>query len=109
MTFEEFLPEYLAAHSKPATRIVHAAGTVAGLGVAAVALRRRKPGWLLGALAVGYLPAWFSHFVIEGNTPKTFGKPLYSLRGDFVMLGRTLRGDFSSADTLTEPPPVSSP
>ena len=95
MTFHEFLPEYLAAHSKRATRIVHAAGTLAGLAVAYAAIRRGKPALLFVALATGYLPAWCSHWFIEGNTPKTFGKPFYSLRGDFVMLLRTLRGDFS--------------
>ena len=92
MTFEEFLPEYLAAHSKPATRVIHAAGTLAGLGVLAYAAVRRKPALIPVALATGYLPAWCSHWFVEHNTPKTFGKPLYSLRGDFVMLRCTLSG-----------------
>jgi len=92
MTFEEFLPEYLDAHAQPATRVIHAAGTIAGLTVLAAAVVRRKPALVPLALAVGYLPAWCSHWFIEHNTPKTFGKPLYSLRGDFIMLKRTLRG-----------------
>jgi hypothetical protein len=96
MTFEEFLPDYLAAHSNPNTRIAHAAGTLTGLGIAAYGLLKRKPKLLLVALAAGYIPAWLSHWVIEGNQPKTFGYPLYSLRGDFVMLGRTLRGQLSN-------------
>ncbi len=98
MTFEEFLPEYLAAHSKPATRIVHAAGTLAGLAVAAAAILKRKPALFPLALAAGYLPAWCSHWFIEHNTPKTFGEPLYALRGDFIMLARTLRGDLGQRD-----------
>jgi hypothetical protein len=92
VTFEEFLPEYLEAHSQPATRVIHAAGTLAGLTVLAYAVARRKPALIPLALVAGYLPAWCSHWFIERNTPKTFGKPLYSLRGDIVMLSRTLRG-----------------
>ena len=92
MTFEEFLPEYLDAHSQPATRVIHAAGTLAGVAVLFYAAARRKPALIPLALVAGYLPAWCSHWFIEHNTPKTFGKPLYSLRGDIVMLSRTLRG-----------------
>jgi hypothetical protein len=95
MTFEEFLPEYLAAHSKPATRITHAAGTVAGVALLAYALAARKPKLLPVALMAGYLPAWCSHWFVEHNTPKTFGRPIYSLRGDFVMLRKTLSGDLT--------------
>ena len=92
MTFEEFLPAYLEAHSRPATRKIHAAGTLLGLAVAATAIARRKPKLLPVALAAGYLPAWCSHWFIEHNTPKTFGHPIYALRGDFIMLRRTLQG-----------------
>ena len=92
MTFEEFLPEYLAAHSDRRTQLVHAAGTMTGLGIGAVALARGNAKLLLVALATGYVPAWLSHWVFEGNQPKTFKYPLFSLRGDFVMLARTLRG-----------------
>ncbi len=92
MTFEEFLPEYLAAHSKPQTRVLHAAGLLAGLGMAAAAAVTRKPQLLLGGLAAGYGAAWFSHFAIEKNKPKTFEHPLLSFRGDFTMVWRLLRG-----------------
>jgi hypothetical protein len=95
MTFDEFLPQYLEAHSKPATRLVHAAGTLGAVTVLGAAIVRRDPKLVLAALVTGYAPAWFSHFFIEGNTPKTFGYPLYSLRGDFVMLARTLRGQLA--------------
>jgi hypothetical protein len=92
MTFDEFLPEYLDAHRDRRTQIVHASGTMAALIVAAAALVRRKPAWLFGALAAGYLPAWLSHALIEKNRPKTFTYPLHSLRGDFVMASRLVRG-----------------
>jgi hypothetical protein len=95
MTFEEFLPEYLDAHADRRTRIVHAFGTLSGLGVATLAIVRREPKLLFAALAAGYIPAWFSHWVFEGNQPKTFKYPLLSLRGDFVMALRTLRGQLT--------------
>jgi len=96
MTFEEFLPDYLAAHADRRTQVIHATGTLAGLGIAAAAALKRKPSWLLGALAAGYLPAWFSHWAIEHNQPKTFKYPLLSLRGDFVMAGRLLTGKLNA-------------
>jgi len=95
MTFAEFMPQYLEAHVDLRTKRVHAFGTLAGLAVAIVAVTTRRPLLLLAALLIGYLPAWLSHWFIERNTPKTFGYPLYSLRGDFVMAFRLLRGDFA--------------
>ncbi|MBD5657290.1 MAG: DUF962 domain-containing protein [Candidatus Eremiobacteraeota bacterium] len=95
MTFEEFLPDYLAAHGDRRTQIVHAVGTTSGLAITAAALARRKPMWLIGALAAGYVPAWLSHWIIERNQPKTFKYPLYSLRGDFVMAYRLIRGQLT--------------
>ncbi len=92
MTFDEFLPDYLAAHADRRTQVVHAAGTASALAIATYALVARKPKMLLAALAAGYIPAWASHLAIEGNVPKTFTAPLYSLRGDFVMAWRLVRG-----------------
>jgi hypothetical protein len=92
MTFEEFMPDYLAAHSDRRTQVIHAAGTIAGVTIVAAAALQRKPKWLLAGLAAGYLPAWLSHWAIERNQPKTFKHPLLSLRGDFVMAGRLLTG-----------------
>jgi hypothetical protein len=92
VTFEEFLPEYLAAHSDRRTQLCHAAGTMTGVAIFAAALVTRRPLLIPVALVAGYLPAWFSHWVFEKNQPKTFEHPFYSLRGDFVMLSRVLTG-----------------
>ena len=92
MTFEEFFPTYLDAHSKRATRILHACGLLGGLAIGIYALVSFRPWLLFAALAAGYLPAWCSHWFIEHNTPKTFGEPLLSFRGDFVMVWRLLSG-----------------
>jgi hypothetical protein len=40
----------------------------------------------------GYLFAWVGHFFFEKNRPATFRHPIYSLRGDFVMLRDVLTG-----------------
>jgi hypothetical protein len=92
MTFDEFFPEYLAAHSDPRTRAVHAAGLLSGLTVGVLGILGRKPKYILGGLALGYVPAWFSHLAFEGNIPKTFEHPLHSFRGDFVMVYKLLTG-----------------
>jgi hypothetical protein len=47
---------------------------------------------LAAAPVVAYGMAWFSHFVIEGNKPATFGHPAWSLRGDWKMLGMMWTG-----------------
>ena len=91
-SFEEFYPFYLSQHSKPATRAFHALGT--GLALAntlkGLAFGPRKQ--VLLSPVIGYGFAWFSHFVIEGNKPATFGYPAYSFRGDFTMMLDMARG-----------------
>ncbi len=91
-SFAEFYPFYLSQHSKPATRAFHAVGTgLATLNLAkSLAVGPRKQALLTPVIGYGF--AWFSHFVIEGNKPATFGYPLYSFRGDFTMMLDMLRG-----------------
>jgi len=96
MTFEEFFPTYLEAHSKPATRFVHAAGLLTGLGIGAVGIAKHDARLILLGLATGYIPAFISHWTIEGNQPKTFGNPVLSFRSDFVMVYRMLTGKLQS-------------
>ncbi|MBV9646656.1 MAG: DUF962 domain-containing protein [Candidatus Eremiobacteraeota bacterium] len=98
MSFQEFYPEYLAAHSDPRTRAVHAAGLLSGLTVGVLGLLERNPRYVVAGLALGYLPAFVSHWVFEGNHPKTFQQPLNSFRGDFVMVYQLLTGQLASFD-----------
>ena len=86
MTFAEFYPEYLAAHADRKTKVVHAVGLLSGLAVGAVGIARRRPRTIALGLALGYLPAFVSHWAWEKNQPKTFEQPLLSVRGDFVMV-----------------------
>jgi hypothetical protein len=69
-------------------------GLIAGLAVGLTGLARRRPAWLAGGLALGYLPAFVSHWVFERNQPKTFEHPGLSFRGDFVMVFEFLTGKF---------------
>ena len=91
-SFAEFWPFYVAEHSKPLTRALHAIGTSAGLilmvGVIAIGRWRLFP---LG-LVIGYLFAWVGHFFVEKNRPATFKYPLWSFLGDWKMLGLILSG-----------------
>ncbi len=91
-TFEEFWPFYVREHSKKTTRTIHFVGTTAVMALVAYAAIRRKTWPLFVAPLVGYGPAWFSHFFIEGNRPATFKYPLWSLKADFVMWSKIARG-----------------
>lgn len=91
-TYAEFWPFYLKEHSRPATRWIHAAGTLSGLAIALACAGRGAWAWLPLALVAGYAPAWFSHFFIERNRPATFKYPLWSFVSDFRMLYWLLTG-----------------
>ena len=101
MTYEEFWPVYLRAHSKEGTRVLHAIGTFAGSGlfIGGVALMRWD--WLLASVAAAYGFAWGAHFLIEGNRPATFGHPLWSFYSDlrmiFLMMTGTLDAELEKA------------
>lgn len=91
-SFEEFWPYYLAEHSKPQTRTLHAVGTSVGLACAVALIAKGKWKLLPLAFIPGYGAAWASHFLIEKNRPATFKHPLWSLMGDYRMIGLMLTG-----------------
>jgi hypothetical protein len=91
-SFREFYPYYLQQHSNRTSRRLHVAGTLLALAVAIGAIASAHWEWLLLAPFLGYLPAWLGHLLFERNSPATFRYPLYSLRGDFVMLAEVLSG-----------------
>lgn len=90
--YADFWPHYLRQHADPRTRLIHAAGTAAGLALFAWGLLA-GPLWLaLAAVVLGYGAAWISHLFIEGNRPATFGHPLWSLGSDLRMAWLLLTG-----------------
>ncbi|XP_002993311.2 uncharacterized protein LOC9640870 [Selaginella moellendorffii] len=91
-SFEEFWPFYMNQHSKPTTRRLHFLGTSCATILLVGALLIK---WWLFFLVpvVGYGMAWYSHFFVEGNTPATFGHPLWSFMCDCKMFGLMLTGN----------------
>jgi len=92
VTFAEFWPEYVLAHSKPVTRIVHCVGTLAGWMLLGGAIATRRWWWILVALFVAYALAWISHLLVEHNKPATFDHPMWSWWADQQMMFLTLIG-----------------
>jgi hypothetical protein len=95
-SFEEFWPFYVGEHRKKGTRLLHFVGTTAAMGCVAGAIVFKKR-WLLAVAPIaGYGPAWVSHFFIEKNKPATFEHPIWSLRADFVMWWKTIKGEMQA-------------
>lgn len=91
-TFEEFWPDYLSAHSRPLTRALHIAGTLACIVLVCLGLIVLNPWLPVAGLLIAYATAWISHTLVEGNVPKTFSNPMWSLRADITMLKLALLG-----------------
>ena len=101
-SFDDFFPWYVGQHSKRATRWFHFVGTHAGAATAVAGLAKRRPAVIAAFPVISYSVAWFSHFVIEGNNPATFGHPLWSLRGDVRMLAMMWQGRDAELDRIAQ-------
>jgi hypothetical protein len=95
-SFEEFWPHYVAEHSDPRTRALHAAGTTTSIVCTLVLIARRKWKLLPLALLPGYGAAWLAHFFIEKNKPATFDHPLWSFMGDYKMIAMMISGTMNA-------------
>ena len=92
LTFAEFWPSYVRAHSELSTRLMHCAGTLLGWAILVAAIVTRHWWWIALALVVPYALAWISHFFIEHNRPATFEHPLWSWWADQKMVAMMLVG-----------------
>ena len=91
-SFSEFWPFYVAEHSHPGTRVLHLIGTTLGVALVVYFIAIGRCWLILLALVPGYGFAWLAHFLVEKNRPATFKYPLWSLMGDYKMIGLMLTG-----------------
>jgi len=91
-SFDEFWPFYVREHSRPATRALHAAGTLTGTALFVALAATGRWRWLPLALVPGYAAAWVGHYCVEHNRPATFKHPLWSFMGDYKMVALMLAG-----------------
>jgi hypothetical protein len=92
MTFAEFWPIYVRAHSRPATRVVHLVGTLGGWMLVGAAIAERRWWWIAAAVMAAYGLAWLAHFFVEHNIPATFEHPLFSWWADQRMVFLMIAG-----------------
>ena len=91
MPFRQFWPLYLQAHSQPATRAVHYAATVIGLGSSLIAAFTLQPLFLLG-IGVAYALAIGAHAVIEQNHSMVRVNPIWGAIADLRMFWLAMTG-----------------
>ena len=91
-SFADFWPHYLSEHGKPATRALHATGTITALVLGSLLIATGR-WWLFPLVFVpGYGLAWIGHCFVERNRPATFTHPIWSFMGDWKMIGLLLAG-----------------
>lgn len=103
MTFREFWPLYLQAHSQPATRGVHYAATLVGLGSALAAAIAREPAFLLG-IALAYGIAIGAHAFIEKNRSMIRVNPAWGAVADLRMAWLAATGGLQREIAKTRAP-----
>ena len=95
-TYADFWSHYLGEHSRAPTRWLHTVGTVMSIIMLVFFVSTNRWWWLPVALIPGYGLSWIGHFFVEGNTPATFGHPLWSMLSDFKMVALMLTGQLKA-------------
>ena len=90
--YDEFWDFYIQEHSKPLTRLLHLIGTTLGFVLLFWVIWIGRWYFFPVFLVVGYVFAWFAHFVIEKNRPATFKYPIWSFISDFKMIWYMVTG-----------------
>lgn len=70
--FKKLHQEYLAAHSKLSTQLAHAVGWYGAVSLIATGVLIAQWPLIPAGLAFGYAMAISSHYIFEGNRPKSF-------------------------------------
>ena len=104
MTFREFWPLYLQAHSKPATRTMHYGATVVGLGSALIAAVVLQPLFLIG-IAVAYGLAIGAHALFEKNRSMIRVNPVWGALADLRMFWLAATGGLQREIARCHPRP----
>jgi hypothetical protein len=91
MTFREFWPLYLQAHSAPGTRAVHYGATVIGVGSAAATVATGEV-FLLGGIGLAYGLAIAAHRWIEKNQSLIRVNPAWGALADLRMFWLAVTG-----------------
>src|SRR3984893_4989925 len=95
MTFAEFWPAYVQAHSRPGTRVAHLIGTLAGWMLVGAAIAERRWWGILGAILVAYGLGGLAHLFGEHNLPAPFEHPLFSWWADQRMVFLMITGQMA--------------
>ena len=94
--FDAFWLEYVREHSHPLNRKLHVIGVSLALACLVAGIFKRKLSLLLLAPILGYGFAWFGHFFVEKNTPKSFSRPIDSLRASALLYWKTICGEMDA-------------
>jgi hypothetical protein len=94
--FDAFWLEYVREHSHPLNRKLHTIGMSLALACLVAGIFKRRISLLLLAPIVGYGFAWCGHFFVEKNVPKSFSRPIDSLRASFILYWKTLCGEMEA-------------
>lgn len=74
-TFDQFWLNYLRAHARRLTRLLHVVGITIIIAGAAAAVWAGSVWLGVAAVAAGYGTAWAAHLTVEHNEPVLFTNP----------------------------------
>lgn len=80
---DAFWQLYLQEHSSACNRWLHVSGTLASVGLVALAICMRNAWYLVAASLIGYGLAWFGHAFVERNRPLSLRSPWRSFKCDY--------------------------
>ena len=95
-SFDEFWPEYLRAHSSPASRGFHAAGVLLSLAAAAALLSCGMVFFLVLAIVPAQLGAWVGHKLSPRKDTVSAEHPDWAVVADIKMCALAATGRLES-------------